>query len=74
MEWLAPILQQLVGKLDAVMLVMLILLGGCGYYHVIWRREDREDKAKLLDAFNKNTEAIANLKSVISAATGKAIL
>jgi hypothetical protein len=74
MEWLGPVLTALIGRLDPVMLVMIILLGGCGYYHVIWRREDREDKAKLLDAFNKNTEALASLKNIISAATGKPLV
>jgi hypothetical protein len=71
MEWIGPVLQTLIGKLDPVTLVLLVLLGGCAYYHIIWRREDREDKGKLLEALNHNTEALSSLKNIISAATGK---
>lgn len=66
-----PAILAIIAKLDPVMLVMILLIGGCGYYHIVWRREDREDKSKLLDAFNKNSEALSSLKNVISAATGK---
>ena len=71
MDWLGPVFTALISKLDPINLILLIIVGACGYYHVVWRREDREDKAKLLDAFNKNTEALASLRSVLSAVTGK---
>lgn len=73
MEWLGPVLTALIGKFDVITLMSLILIGGCGWCHIVWRREDREDRAKFLDAFNKNSDALASLKNVISAATGKAL-
>ena len=73
MEWLGPVFTALIAKFDVITLMSLILIGGCGYYHVVWRREDREDRSKMLEAFNKNSDALASLKNVISAATGKAL-
>ena len=71
MDWLGPVFTALIAKFDPITLVLLLIVAACGYYHVVWRREDREDRAKLLEAFNKSSEALASLKNVISAATGK---
>lgn len=71
MEWLGPVFTALIAKLDPISIILLFIVGACGYYHVVWRREEREDKQKILDAFNKNTEALASLKNVLSAVTGK---
>lgn len=71
MEWLGPVFTALIGKLDPISLILLIIVAACGYYHIVWRREDREDREKILDAFNRNTEALASIKNVISAATGR---
>lgn len=71
MDWLGPVFTALISKLDPISLILLIIVAACGYYHIVWRREDREDREKILDAFNRNTEALASIKNVISAATGK---
>ena len=71
MDWLSPVLTALISKLDPISLILLIIVAACGYYHIVWRREDREDREKILDAFNRNTEALASIKNVISAATGR---
>ena len=71
MEWLGPVFTALISKLDPISLILLIIVAACGYYHIVWRREDREDREKILDAFNRNTEALASIKNVISAATGR---
>ena len=71
MDWLGPVFTALIAKLDPITLVMVCIVAGCGYYHVVWRREDREDRAKFIDAFNKNNDALNSLKNVISAAIGK---
>lgn len=71
MEWLGPVLQTLIGKLDPTTIVLLVLVGGCGYYHVIWRREDREDRQKMMDLHDKQIEATNGLRNVLSAITGK---
>ena len=71
MDWLGPVFTALISKLDPISLILLIIVAACGYYHIVWRREDREDREKILDAFNRNTEALASIKNVISAATGR---
>jgi hypothetical protein len=65
-------LWQLLGKIDNVA-VLVLALGcfGLGYLHVIWRREEREDRAKMLDVLGKVTDALSDLKNVISARTGQ---
>jgi hypothetical protein len=70
MDFSAAVLA-LIAKLDPVTLVLLILIAGCGYFHVIWRREDREDKSKYLDLLSKQIDATNGLRSVLSAITGK---
>ena len=71
MDWLGPVFTALILKLDPTTLVMMVMLSGCAYYHVIWRREDREDKGKLLDTLNRQIEASNGLRNVLSAITGK---
>lgn len=73
MDWLGPVFTAIVGKLDPIALVLLFLVSGCGYFHMVWRREDREERAKLMAVLEKNNEALNSLKNVISAALGKAL-
>lgn len=44
--------------------------GALGYLHVVWRREEREDRKSLLEALGKMTEALNGVKLVIAAKTG----
>lgn len=64
----------LLGKIDNVA-VLVLSLGclGLGYLHVVWRREEREDRTKMLEAFNKLVEALNDVKVAIAAATGKGL-
>lgn len=73
MEWLGPIGTALIAKFDPITLVLLLLLAGCGYFHIIWRREDRAEREKLMGVLEKNNEALNSLKNVISAVLGKAL-
>ena len=66
-----PALMALIAKLDAMYLAFLGIISGCGYYHVIWRREDREDRAKFIDLMNKQIESTNGLRNMLSAITGK---
>ncbi len=73
MEWLGPVLVKLTEKFDVITLFSLFLISGCGYYHIIWRREEREDRAKMMASLDKNTEALSGLKNILSAITGRPV-
>lgn len=70
MDW-TKVVELLIGKLDPTTIVLLILVAGCGWYHVIWRREDREDRQRLLELHDKQIEATNGLRNVLSAISGK---
>ena len=70
MDW-TKIAAQLIEKLDPTTIVLLVLVAGCGWYHVIWRREDREDRQKMLESHDRMTEAMNGFKNLIAAITGK---
>lgn len=71
MEWLGPVFVALVGKLDPISLILLIIVGFCGYYHVAWRKEDRVDREKMRELLDKQIDATNGLRNVLSAITGK---
>jgi len=72
MEWLGPVFTALIAKLDPISLILLIIVGFCGYYHVVWRREDREDREKMRSLLDKQIEAVNGLRVVLAAISGKA--
>lgn len=64
----------LIGKVDNVtILVLLVLLAGCAYLHIVWRKEDREDRKSAFETIEKNTEALNGVRNTMSAMTGKEI-
>ena len=70
MEALIPLL----GKIDNIGLLVSVLMNiAQGWFIVTSRREEREDKQKLLDLMNRNTEALHGLENVLSAMTGRAV-
>lgn len=58
---------------DPTVLVLALFCFGMGYLHVVWRREEREDRAKMMDAFTKLVDALNQVKIAIAANTGKVI-
>jgi hypothetical protein len=68
--FLGPLLQKLQDPAALVPSVLSIFLG---YLHVIWRREEREDRQKMMEAFNKLVEALNEVKVAIAAGTGRAV-
>lgn len=73
MDWLGPVFTAIVNKLDPISIILLFLVAGCGYFHIVWRREDRSEREKLMGVIEKNNEALNSLKNVLSAAIGKAL-
>lgn len=70
MEALIPLLSRIE---NVALLVSVLGCAGLGYLHVIWRREERADRQKLLEIVTANTAAISELKNVLSASLGKAL-
>jgi len=66
------VLLAFIGRADNVaILVLTLALSGCGYLHLVWRREDREDRQKLYATLEANTRALEGLRNVLSASLGK---
>ena len=67
-------LSGLFSKTDNIaILILTAALGVSFYLHLIWRKEEREDRRALLDLLNQNTTALNGLKQVLAAMTGKAV-
>ena len=63
-----------IGKTDNIaLIVLLIMCSGLAYLHVVWRKEEREDRQKMLDAFNSIVTALNELRVAIAAMTGKTV-
>ena len=61
-------------KTDNIALVVLLLMcAGLAYLHVVWRKEEREDRQKMLDAFNNIVTALNELRVAVAAMTGKQV-
>ena len=62
-----------ISKVDAATLVLLLVCAGLGYLHVVWRREEREDRRRLYDVVEAQTRAVESLRTAISILTGKPV-
>lgn len=69
MEALLPLLSKLQ---DPAVLVPILGCIGLSYLHVIWRREEREDRKTMMAALDHVVEALNGVKIAIAAFTGKA--
>ncbi len=52
--------------------VLLIVCGWQAWLLYKWRQETREDQKAIVEALNKNTEAMAHLRIAVAANTGRA--
>jgi hypothetical protein len=59
---------------NIALLISMSVNVGLGWAHVIWRREERQDRAAMLETFNELTNALNSVKVILSAHTGKPIL
>lgn len=68
------LLGQIFSKTDNIAIVVLsAMLGVSLWLHVIWRREEREDRKQMMELLARSTEAYNGLRNVLSAALGKVI-
>ena len=68
------VITAIIAKTENIAILVLIgMVAGLGYLHIVWRREEREDRLRFADSLDKNTDALYALKNFLSAASGKAI-
>lgn len=64
----------LIGKADNIAVLTLMgVSAGLGYLHVVWRREEREDRRQLYAAVEAQTRAVEALRVAISLMVGKQV-
>ena len=61
-----------IGKIDNIaILILFMMCAGLGYLHIVWRKEEREDRSKMLDAFNSIVQALNDLRVSHAATLGE---
>ena len=61
-----------ISKIDNIaILILFMMCAGLGYLHIVWRKEEREDRAKMLDAFNSIVQALNDLRVSHAATLGE---
>lgn len=68
MEALIPLLLKFQ---DPAVLIPVLGCIGLGYLHIVWRREEREDRKTMLATFNQVVEALNGVRIALAAITGK---
>lgn len=68
MEALIPLLAQFK---DAAIVIPCLGCIGLGYLHVVWRREEREDRKASMEVLNKVIEAMNGVRVALAAKTGQ---
>lgn len=68
LNFLGPLLAKIQ---DPAVLVPTSLSVFLGYLHIVWRREEREDRQKMMGAFHKLVEALNHVKVTIASITGR---
>ncbi len=70
MDWLTPILSKIN---DPAVLIPVLGCLGLGWLLVVERRENRADRQALMELMNKHTEALTQLRVMLSAILGKSL-
>ena len=61
-----------VGKIEnPAILVLLLMCAGLAWAHIVWRKEEREDRQKMLEVFGSLKDAINEMRVTLAAFTGK---
>jgi hypothetical protein len=69
-EALIPLLAKLQ---DPAVLIPVLGCIGLSYLHIVWRREEREDRKSMLTTFGTVTEALNGVRIALAAFTGKSV-
>ena len=56
-----------IGKTENIALIVLMLMcAGLAWAHIVFRKEEREDRQKMLDAFNSVVSALNELRITVA--------
>lgn len=61
----------LIAKLDVATIVLMSVVAGLGYLHIVWRREEREDRRQMYAVIEAQTRAVEALRTALSLSLGK---
>ena len=68
------VLLTILAKTENIAIIVLIgMVAGLGWLHIVWRQEERQDRLRFADALDKNSDALNALRNVLSAVSGKVI-
>lgn len=67
------LLLAVVNKVDAATAVLVAVCAGLGYLHIVWRKEEREDRRQLYAVVEAQTRAVEALRAAISLMVGKQV-
>lgn len=56
---------------NLAVLVLMLVCAGLGYLHVVWRREEREDRRQMYAVIEAQTRAVDALRTALSLSLGK---
>jgi hypothetical protein len=65
MEALLIALGPLITQQNIAVVVLGLMVSACGWLHIVWRREDREERKGLQSVLGGNTEALIKLQSTL---------
>lgn len=63
----------LIAKIDAATLVLMVVVTGLGYLHIVWRKEEREDRKQLYSVVEAQTRAVEALRAALSLVVGRQV-
>gem|GEM_PF-4919884 len=66
MESLIAALAPLVTQQNIAIVVLSLMCAACGWLHIVWRREDREERKGLHNCLDRNSDALNGVERAIA--------
>ena len=70
---LFPFITGLLKTDNIAIIVLMVVCAALLYLHIIWRKEEREDRKAWMDVLSKNADALNGVKLAIASITGKTL-
>jgi len=66
MESLITALGPLITQQNIAIVVLGLMCAACGWLHIVWRREDREERKGLHSCLDRNSDALNGVERAIA--------